>query len=221
MNKKFICFNNEKTPADGACFFHAMSSALNRINPIPQTKLREIVKTEIMANDKYQKMLYPVDIHQYCDFITRPNSWGGEPEIIILSDYFNLNIIVGVVETNEIIKFREANQNIIFLVYYGGHYDLAGSHFEVEDKQTSKCVQIKLNIIQKYIDYDSPEILINEFQVFISELNKKFDFLDIKNYHIYCVECGCMFMLEEEFVEHKKKYNHSNFQKIENMNCEF
>lgn len=211
---KFLKFYNEKTPADGSCFFHAISTALNRINPVSLTKLRDIVSREIQSSDKYKKILYPVDIDKYCEWIRKADSWGGEPEIIILSDFFNLKIIVGVVESKEILKFGEQNENLIFLVYYGGHYDLAGIEFQFEDESKIE----KFNLVRKNVDNVDENGLIEGFQEYIEGLNKKFDFLDIKNYHIYCVDCGCMFMLESEFDEHKKKLNHSNFAKIENMN---
>jgi len=210
---KFLNFLCEKTPADGSCLFHAISTSMERINPIPINTLRDIVSREIVKNDKYQKILSPADVKKYIEWIKQPSSWGGEPEIIILSDYFNLNIVVGVVETKEIIKFGESNENLLFIIYYGGHYDLAGMDFEFQNHSNEK-----FHLLRKKVDNVEIENLIKKFEEFIEELNKKFDFLDLKNYHIYCVDCGCMFMLESEFEEHQQKFNHSAYASIENMN---
>ncbi len=215
---KFIKFISHKTPADGSCFFHAISKAIERINKISTTKIRETVSQEIINNDKYQKMIYPANIEKYIDWIKKPDSWGGEPEIIILSEFFNLNIIVGVVETKEVLKFGKENENVIFLIYYGGHYDLAVIEFEI--KYNENTIKEIFNLIIKQVDCEDMDFLIKKFEEFIGELNKKFDFLDIKNYHIYCVDCGCMFTLETEFQEHKEKHKHTSFAKIENMNLD-
>ena len=209
---KFHSFLTEKIPPDGSCFFQAISKALEKTNPISKEKLREIVSREIKQSDKYQKMLGDIDIENYCKWILKPDSWGGEPEIIILSDYFNLNIIVGIVETKEILFFGKENQNIIFLIFYGNHYDLGSVKFEIFPNTF-----LISYLIRKISDFSDVEYLVEEFRNYIYGLNKKNEFVDVKNYKIFCTECGSMFKLVEEFEKHKVKFNHMKCSSIENI----
>ncbi|XP_078309653.1 ubiquitin thioesterase OTU1-like [Crassostrea virginica] len=64
-------------------------------------------------------------INAYCQWILKPDFWGGAIEISILSQYFNVEIAVVDTQSCRIDRFGEDKyyKERIFVIYDGIHYD--------------------------------------------------------------------------------------------------
>jgi len=92
-------------------------------------KMRKLVAKTILENPiKYDAQFLGrnMDPARYAKWIQLPNSWGGIPELHILSEHYEKIICVVNIRDEKMHKFGdEGNKNeIIFLLYNGVHYNL-------------------------------------------------------------------------------------------------
>lgn len=96
------------------------------INPEVSTYLREIIAQHV-SNDKesFNEAVLGKPNLEYCDWIRKPESWGGAIEVSILSHYYGVEIAV-VDITNALINRFGEDRNYgmrVFLLFDGIHYD--------------------------------------------------------------------------------------------------
>jgi ubiquitin thioesterase OTU1 len=88
--------------------------------------MREIIANAVAADsDEYCEAILGKPNHEYCEWIMRPNSWGGAIELAILSRFYGLEIAV-VDSSNGIINRFGEDQHYaqrVFLIFDGIHYD--------------------------------------------------------------------------------------------------
>ena len=100
--------------------------------------MREIIATTVSSNpEDYSEAMLGKPNQEYCEWIMKPNSWGGAIELSILSQFYGLEIAV-VDSSNGIInRFGEDKQysHRVFLIFDGIHYD----PLYLEPLQVSYC----------------------------------------------------------------------------------
>lgn len=88
--------------------------------------MREIIAQHV-SNDKetYNEAILGRPNEEYCEWIKRPQSWGGAIEVSILSNYYGIEIDVVDVTNALINRFGEdkAYGMRVFLLFDGIHYD--------------------------------------------------------------------------------------------------
>ena len=67
---------------------------------------------------------------QYCEWICKPNEWGGMPELRLLSQFYQVQITVVDIGNDDLVVFKgsdgkQSYQKEIFLMFDGSHYNLA------------------------------------------------------------------------------------------------
>lgn len=88
--------------------------------------LREIIAESVAANpDEYSEAILGKPNPEYCQWIKKPESWGGAIELAVLSHFYGIEI--DVVDTlNCIINRFGEDQNYgqrVLLIFDGIHYD--------------------------------------------------------------------------------------------------
>jgi ubiquitin thioesterase OTU1 len=81
-------------PSDNSCLFNSIAYALDDTNPSAAHELRSVVAGFIMSDpDTYNEAVLERGNKAYCDWILKDTSWGGDVELGILADYYNIEIV--------------------------------------------------------------------------------------------------------------------------------
>uniref|UniRef100_A0A2N9FAB5 Ubiquitin thioesterase OTU n=1 Tax=Fagus sylvatica TaxID=28930 RepID=A0A2N9FAB5_FAGSY len=135
--RKIEHYSVQKVTGDGRCLFRALvkGMAFNKsisLNPLEERdnadELRMAVKEVICENDKerrqYEEALIAITVDEslkrYCQRIGRPDFWGGESELLVLSKLCRQPIIVYIPE-HEHTKGRWGS-GFIPIAEYGGDF---------------------------------------------------------------------------------------------------
>lgn len=107
--------------ADNNCLFNSISLLVEgKKNP---KVLREYIVKWINADETYNEAILGMSKKDYSKWILNPEKWGGEIEIVILSDYFEVQICVIYIEALTYKVYGESYAKRIYLLYDGLHYD--------------------------------------------------------------------------------------------------
>ncbi|KAJ9655619.1 ubiquitin-specific protease otu1 [Neophaeococcomyces mojaviensis] len=189
-------------PDDNSCLFRAISSAvISDIDAV--TELRSIVAETIQADpETYNKaVLDNKDPDKYCRWIRSQDSWGGQVELVILSQHFGVEICSIDVQTLRADRYNEGAEKRCFVVYSGIHYDtialsLPGMAPEDDVKQFES--PIKDEILPKAIEL-------------CKKLQEKHYYTDTSGFRLRCNDCGAMLVGERGATEHAASTGHYNF----------
>lgn len=90
------------------------------------TYMREVIAQHV-SNDKdtFNEAILGKANQEYCDWIRKPDSWGGAIEVSILSSYYGIEIAVVDITNALINRFGEDKEfgMRVFLLFDGIHYD--------------------------------------------------------------------------------------------------
>lgn len=189
-------------PDDNSCLFRAISSAvMSDLDAV--TELRSIVAETIQANPQtYNKaVLDNKEPEKYCRWIRSQDSWGGQVELVILSQHFGVEICSIDVQTLRVDRYNEGAGKQCFVVYSGIHYDtialsLLGMPPEDDVKQFES--PIKEEILPKAVEL-------------CRKLQEKHYYTDTAGFRIQCNDCGAMLVGERGATEHAASTGHYNF----------
>ena len=118
-------------PPDGSCLFYSLDYLLTgKERPGASSQLRELCVKRILENpEKYTALRLGVDsVGEYTSWISNEASYGGETEILILSEEFGYEIVVISIESKvQMLKYSPQNSVIepkrVYIIYNGQHYD--------------------------------------------------------------------------------------------------
>ncbi|KAK4944062.1 ubiquitin-specific protease otu1 [Elasticomyces elasticus] len=189
-------------PDDNSCLFRAVASAV--ISDMDaMTELRSIVASTIQGNpDKYTKaILDNKNPDAYCRWIQTEDAWGGQIELDILSQQFDIEICSIDVQTLRVDRYNEGASRRCFLVYSGIHYDtIALSLFGMAPEDDVKQFEAPL----------SDEVLPQAVAL-CQKLQEKHYFTDTAGFTLKCGDCGATCVGEEGATKHAQETNHYNF----------
>ncbi|KAJ1732823.1 ubiquitin-specific protease otu1 [Coemansia biformis] len=113
-----------RVPSDDSCLFSSLAACLGRPGLAPQ-QLRALVSEAIAANpDTYSEAVLEKPVREYCEWITKPSSWGGGIEMAIISEMFHIEICSIDTRTRRTDRFGEGRYcRRVYLLYTGSHYD--------------------------------------------------------------------------------------------------
>eukprot|EP00301_Raphidiophrys_heterophryoidea_P022946 c6974_g1_i1.p1 GENE.c6974_g1_i1~~c6974_g1_i1.p1 ORF type:complete len:399 (+),score=113.33 c6974_g1_i1:33-1199(+) len=115
-------------PNNHECLFTAIGFlAENSSSPTTASRLREICSNTIRSDpDRFNEIVLGMPNEQYAQWITNPFNWGGETEIVVLSEHFKLEISVVTRDTGVVLSYGQqlpTKNGRIYLLYTGQHYD--------------------------------------------------------------------------------------------------
>lgn len=189
-------------PDDNSCLFRAISSAvMSDLDAV--TELRSIVAETIQADPHTfnKAVLDNKDPNAYCRWIRSQDSWGGQVELLILSQHFGVEICSIDVQTLRVDRYNEGAEKRCFVVYSGIHYDtialsLPGMPPEDDVKQFE--APIKDEILPKAVEL-------------CRKLQEKHYFTDTSGFQLRCNDCGATITGERGATEHASATGHYNF----------
>ena len=132
---------------DNSCLFSAIHYAMNQNRNDP-SYLREYIGKIIIDNPlKWTSEILGSTPSNYKTMINKKSSWGGEIEIIILSQYFDIEILVISINPYNINRFgAEGHRKRIYLLYTGSHYNLLVRNFIDAKENIDVTIFSKANI---------------------------------------------------------------------------
>lgn len=189
-------------PDDNSCLFRAISSAvMSDLDAV--TELRSIVAETIQADPiTFNKaVLDNKDPNAYCRWISSQDSWGGQVELLILSQHFGVEICSIDVQTLRVDRYNEGADKRCFVVYSGIHYDtialsLPGMSPEEDVKQFEAPIM--------------DEILPKAVEL-CRKLQEKHYYTDTAGFRLQCNDCGVTLIGERGATEHAASTGHYNF----------
>eukprot|EP00210_Caulerpa_lentillifera_P003357 g3203.t1 len=192
--------------SDNSCLFTSVAYVMER-NRFRGFDLRTIIAATVRSDPiQYNEGVLGRPNHDYCEWILNPLHWGGEIELLILSQYYRRQIAAYDVRSARAFVYGEdaGFHERVLLVYDGIHYDaIALSPFEdaPEDK----------DITVFNPNTNEGRIVLAAVDSFIQKLRDKNQFTDLSQFRLRCDECGQGFLGEPQALEHAKKTGHSKF----------
>ena len=108
---------------DNSCLFRCIAQIMLNDNSDNVSRLRQVVVDNIRSHPElYSEAILGRPIDEYCDWILKPNSWGGAIEIGIFSNQFKTSIFACDATSGNIIRFGDY-PNGCFVMYSGIHYE--------------------------------------------------------------------------------------------------
>lgn len=195
-------------PDDNSCMFRAFGSAVLSDTLDAMTELRSAVAQGIQSQpDLYNAAVLQKSPDDYCRWIQREDSWGGDIELSILSQAFGIEVCSINVQDNRVDKFNEGQPKRIILVYSGIHYDTIA--LSPSDPPYTKAV-FPPELDQKVFDTYDEEVLIKAREL-CKVLQNRHYYTDTAGFSIKCNDCGWLGKGEKGAQEHAEKTGHYNF----------
>ncbi|KAK5049575.1 hypothetical protein LTR84_004504 [Exophiala bonariae] len=190
-------------PDDNSCLFRAVASAaISELDAV--TELRSIIAQTIHHNpEKYSKaILDNKEPEVYCRWIQTEDAWGGQIELDILAQHFDIEICSIDVQTLRVDRYNEQASRRCFVVYSGIHYDtIALSPFENPVPESD---------IKQFPAPLSDEILQGAVTL-CERLQARHYYTDTAGFQLRCNDCGATCIGEAGATKHAEQTGHYNF----------
>ena len=116
---------------DGSCLFAAIDFLVNGRSQRDPSSLRQICAQAILADPaRYNSVILGRSTEDYAAWIQHPLQFGGETEICILADHFDVAINIVSVESLTILPYAPRHGKgargqtyLLYTAAAGGHYD--------------------------------------------------------------------------------------------------
>ncbi|KAF4539488.1 Ovarian tumor otubain [Lasiodiplodia theobromae] len=199
-------------PDDNSCLFRAVGSAVLGEGIDAMRELRGIVASAVQNNPiDYNEAVLQKSPDDYCRWIQRDDSWGGEIELNILSQHFGIEICSIDVQSLHVYRYNEGKPKRCILVYSGIHYDTIALN-PSSPPHTKADMPPEVDIKQ----FDSiDDVILTKALELCQILQNRHYFTDTAGFAIRCQDCGWTGNGESSALEHAKKTGHSNFGEAE------
>ena len=201
--------------ADNSCLYNCFGYLLLR-SLCMSTRLREVCsKVAADESEKYNSAVLGREIDDYKVWVTKPDTWGGEVEISILSAYFNIGVGVVDIRTNQIYLYNckydnnEGSEERIYLLYDGIHYDALVKTVE-SNEQKSDNIDTDITIFS-CTDF----VAFDECKKIAADLKAATQYVDTSGFQLKCLVCGVGLVGQKDASEHAKSTGHQNFGQLE------
>ena len=192
-------------PDDNSCLFRSVGRAVMP-DLDAMAELRSVITDAIQADPvKYTRaILDEKEPDDYCAWIKRDDSWGGQIELDILSRQFDIEIFSIDTKTLRIDKYNVGRPKRCYVVYSLIHYDsVAFSFFDSPPEDDT-------------MQFDASDDTILEAVVRLCQrLNEQGYYTDTAAIRIRCNECGIVVVGEKGAAEHAMEADHYDMQEVQ------
>lgn len=188
-------------PDDNSCLFRAIGYLCMRTEYAVE-ELRALIASTIQAKpDDYNDAVLGMKRDLYCTKMNSSDTWGGEIEMKILSDYFTVQIASIDCKTGHIYRYGEMYNQCIYIVYSGIHYDaLALSPTENAPPDWDQT---------QFESYD--KVVEQSAITLVGVLRKRNYFTDTATFDLKCNDCETPLKGEKGAQEHAARTGHVRF----------
>ncbi|XP_018021281.1 ubiquitin thioesterase OTU1 isoform X2 [Hyalella azteca] len=195
-----------EVPSDNSCLFASMVYVLHGsiCSSRVQDLRREVAEAVRMRHDLIPDEVLDKPRAQYCAWIIRDQSWGGEIELAVLSDLYAVEIVTVDARTARINRFGESSKYPlrVFLLYDGIHYDPLHMESPVVNGMY-------------YTSFSSnDDAILAQALELASQAHASGSFTNTDNFTLQCGQCGLKLRGETEAVQHAKSTAHTAFEEV-------
>ncbi|EPZ32536.1 ubiquitin thioesteras-like protein OTU1 [Rozella allomycis CSF55] len=197
-----------KMADDNSCLFSSIGYLLENKRACQADALRQKVVEFILSHpDDYNSVILGKNVSEYCQWISKPTSWGGAIEISIFSKLYKIQIASIDVKSLRVDLFGEEDSfpDRCYIVYDGIHYDCIVSTYS--NNETAQDI----TIFSSKDDF----ALASAISV-VEEISKKNMFTDLANFTIRCETCHSGFIGTDDAQRHAQETGHTNFAEFKN-----
>lgn len=194
-------------PDDNSCLFSSISLALTGTIDWKLLDLRRVVAETIRKSPHiYTTEILERPIEQYCDWIQKPESWGGAIELGILAKHLNIRITTYDIDLGQPITFQDESNpatRFIVLIYSGIHYDAIVTN---EVLTTNKSGDIGV--------WDSSTSLSAACEKLVKLLQSKNYATNTTKFRVRCLDCYEILVGEQGASRHANSTGHFRFGEV-------
>ena len=198
--------------ADNSCLFNSIGYALSnntnttaRRNKNNAQYLRQMVATVVLQDpNTFHEAFLSRPPKEYADWIQKPDSWGGQIELSILSQLFRTEIAaLDIIRNRHDVYGLDENYNRRILVMYDGiHYDALAFCLDPSLPEEMDVTQFAPT------DYRA---VMDRAAAVCAEQHRAKQFTDTSNFTLRCLVCQEGLQGQTDATEHAKKTGHTNF----------
>ncbi|KAI1385309.1 OTU-domain-containing protein [Hypoxylon trugodes] len=205
-------------PDDNSCLFTAVGGALRGLRTAPDEfysadSLRRLIVDHIRNNpEKFSAAILGKSPEAYCRNMLRPDVWGGEIELAVISDVFAIEIVVVNVKDGHVYRIGENNGYNMrcVLVYSNVHYDRIAEIF-VEGQAA-----MEFDITRWAVD-GSDHVIQHTIQM-CKKLKEEYHYYtDTSDFVITCNQCGWVGQGQKALAEHSLSTGHTDISEIKDQ----
>ena len=194
-------------PDDNSCLFRAFNSAYFGAMDNMQ-ELRSVIAQTIQADpETYSAVVLERAPDDYCRWIQSPDAWGGQIELQILSQHFEVEVCSVDVQTGRVDRYNEGQLKRCVLVYSGIHYDVVAlSPSDAPHDHANLPPEFDL----KVFDAQDDDVLQKSVAM-CRLLNRQGYFTDTAGFSVKCNVCQKVVVGESGATDHAKETGHYDF----------
>lgn len=194
----------EVVPANNSCLFLSVDYVINggKLNLNCVNGLRRVVSNAVTQDlVLYNEAVLGKPNKQYSNWILDEKSWGGAIELAILSNHFQVEIVVINTMSATISRFGEdKNYNHrVLLVYDGIHYD------------PIKLCQLDSDELVETIFSTSDDAILIQALDLANEAKSSRQYTDTSNFTLRCLDCRVNLVGEAGAQRHAEETGHIHF----------
>jgi len=199
-----------KIAADNSCLFNAVAYCVEK-DRYAADRLRQVISKAVMSNpEKYNTAILGRPPVEYCAWIQDSSKWGGEIEMLILSDHYKIEIAAIEIKSQTCYYYGQGKgyKERIFLLYDGIHYDAIVFSDDPDGNDTTGVSDTSKFLAKDTEKYDQAmEVAKKAFQ--------NHQFTDQSKFFLKCMDCDVGLKGQDEAMEHMRRTNHQNFGQID------
>lgn len=192
-------------PSDNSCLFTSVGYVLNgSIDSNCSGFMRELIANAVASDpEEYSEAILGKPNKSYCEWIMKPDSWGGGIEVSILSKFYGIEIVVVNSVSGIISRFGEDQHysHRVFLIFDGIHYD------------PLYMEPFNGGSIQTLFPTNDERVLLEATQL-AKEAKSSRQFTDVQNFTVKCMDCNIDLNGEKAATQHAKDTGHTNFDEV-------
>jgi len=197
--------NRKVVPADNSCLFTSINYCMSgTVVPSENSAFMREVIANVVGSDKekYSEAFLGRPNGDYCNWILGKDAWGGAIEVQILSEYFQVQIVVVDTLSGSMTIFGEGHDfpSRMVLIYDGIHYDPL--YYKTPEG------------VSQSIYPTSDNSILTKAKITAEEAKAAHNYTDTAGFTLKCLVCGVKMKGETEAQKHAKTTSHTNFSEV-------
>lgn len=190
--------------SDNSCLFHAIGYVLCDKSLKEAPRLRQAVAKAVRDDPKtFTEAFLGKSPDAYIEFITHPDAWGGQIELLVFSRIFQTEIAAFDIirDRVDIYGTEEGYKQRVFVMYDGIHYDALA--FTFDEGLPADCDVTKFS--------PKDEVALQRAKHLCSEQHRKKAFTDTSSFTLRCIVCQEGLIGANDAEKHAQATGHQNF----------
>ncbi|KAG5190783.1 OTU-like cysteine protease [Tribonema minus] len=194
--------------ADNSCLFTSVGYCVTRERGEKGGgRMRRVITQAVRAApDTFSEAILGMQPEAYCGWIMNPEKWGGEIELVVLSDHYKLEICVVDIATGRTYLYGEDKgySQRIFLLYDGVHYDAMAEAFSPNAPEDLDTTRFDI----------TDDAKVEAAKSVAAELKRQKQYVDLAGCDLKCLVCGKGLQGQKGARDHAVATRHQNFGQI-------